>query len=367
MPPVRGTTHYNTPTKAKVQGAYQFMRNHDIPFQPRDIFKEFGVSDRQGYAIIQSETSRRRHSTDTIETRGRWSKLSGPQVSEADHILQDGELELEGKRLTWEQLAIEIGADVVGRTMHSTLQAALNYHKCLACVKGWLAEPSMERRVKYASTMYEKYPKPEDWHRVRFSDEVHFGYGPEGQLHIIRQPGTRYRSDCIQHKDSPAEKDRKRKHAWAAVGFNFKSDIYFYDVPGNSNGKMTHQLYINSILEPAVKPWLERNDDFVLEEDGDSGHGTGKTRNAVKKWKEEHKLEHFFNCASSPDLSPIENCWLPVKQAVRKQPHWDDGSLMEAIRNGWADVTQDFINRQIISMPERLQAVITSHGAMTSY
>ena len=45
---------------------------------------------------------------------------------------------------------------------------------------------------------------------------------------------------------------------------------------------MTHQVYIDAILDPVVKPWLERGDDFVLEEDGDSGHGTGKRRNAVK-------------------------------------------------------------------------------------
>ena len=34
------------------------------------------------------------------------------------------------------------------------------------------------------------------------------------------------------------------------VGYNFKSDIYFIDFPGNKNGKMTHQVYIDSILEP---------------------------------------------------------------------------------------------------------------------
>ncbi len=161
--------------------------------------------------------------------------------------------------------------------MRRIMQSALNYHKCLACVKGWLAEPSAERRVEWATVMLSKYPKKEDWFRVRFSDEVHFGYGPEGQLHIIRQPGTRYRWDCIQHRDPPPEKDRKRLHCWAAVGYNFKSDIYFYEVPGNSNGKMTHKVYIDSILDPVVKPWLERGDDFVLEEDGDSGHGVRVT------------------------------------------------------------------------------------------
>ena len=75
------------------------------------------------------------------------------QIEEADHILQDEGLQLEGKRYTWEQLAMEIGADVVGRTMHNVMSAALNYEKCLACVKGWLAGPPMERRVEFAHMM----------------------------------------------------------------------------------------------------------------------------------------------------------------------------------------------------------------------
>lgn len=60
------------------------------------------------------------------------------------------------------------------------------------------------------------------------------------------------------------------------MAYNFKSDIIFYDVLGDKNGKMTHMMYIDSILEPVVKPWIMEGRDFALEEDGDSGHGTSK-------------------------------------------------------------------------------------------
>ena len=56
--------------------------------------------------------------------------------------------------------------------------------------------------------MLNKYPKEKDWFPVRFSDEIHFGYGLEGKLRILHKPGTRYRWDCIQHRDPPAEKNR---------------------------------------------------------------------------------------------------------------------------------------------------------------
>lgn len=55
----------------------------------------------------------------------------------------------------------------------------MNYHKCIACRKGWVNEHLAERRVQYATTMLQRYPEPKDWQRVRFSDEVYFGWGPD--------------------------------------------------------------------------------------------------------------------------------------------------------------------------------------------
>ena len=140
--------------------------------------------------------------------------------------------------------------------------------------------------------------------------------------------------------------------------------LYSTLCPPKKNGKLKHQVYINSILGPVVKPWLEAGHDFVLKEDGDLGHGSGwATR--VRKWKEEQGLKTYFNCAHSP--TPIENC-RPIPQSrVRKYPHWGDSTWEELIREGWARVSQEFINSKVDEMPERLQAVLDSHGNMTGY
>lgn len=178
-----------------------------------------------------------------------------------------------------------------------------------------------------------------------FSDEVHFGYGPERQLQIICRPGTRYYYDYIQHQPPfpSEEKDRKRKHYWATVGYNFKADFIFYNVPGNKNGKLTHQVYINSILEPVVKPWIMAGDDFVLEEDGDSDYGPSN-KNPVRTSKEQNGLESYFNCKQFPDLSVVENCWAIPKMYTCKFSHWDDATLENLIQERWAQVSQEFIN-----------------------
>lgn len=54
--------------------------------------------------------------------------------------------------------------------------------------------------------------------------------------------------------------------------------------------------------------------------------------NIVRNWKDEHNLKYYFNCANSPDLSPIENCWQVPKQTVGRQPHWDVETTIVAIK-----------------------------------
>ncbi len=94
-------THFYISTKAKVQEAYQFLRNHEIFFDFRDIFKKFDVSKRTRYKFIQKEAfSRTRHHFNVLETRDRKRKVSKTQLDETNQILQDENLQLKKKRYT---------------------------------------------------------------------------------------------------------------------------------------------------------------------------------------------------------------------------------------------------------------------------
>ena len=71
--------------------------------------------------------------------------------------------------------------------------------------------------------MYAKYPKPEDWENMRFSDEIHAGYSPEGHLWIALKTGTAMRDD-IQHRDpSPQKSAPKYMHGRQLGGQNLYS------------------------------------------------------------------------------------------------------------------------------------------------
>ena len=227
--------------------------------------------------------------------------------------------------------------------------------------------------------MLAKYPEPKDWYKIRFLDEVHFSFGPQERLYVLRKPGERNCPDCIQELEQPKNKKRAKDpenepeldlsyklHCWAAVGYNFKSKLYFYNA-GNSNGKMNHKTYKDAILEPIVGDQLRKGHDFVLEEDGDSGHGFGKGTNSVKKWKEDKGLNFYQNCAGSPDFAIIENSWQVPKQHVRQHSHFDIITLKELALEGWDKLKQETINKWVEEMPQRLQDCIIAKGKMTGH
>lgn len=69
--------------------------------------------------------------------------------------------------------------------MYWIMSDALDYGQRLTCVKGWSSDLAKAHRQEWATVMYRKYPKPEDWYRVRFTDGVHFGYGPKDSYGVF--------------------------------------------------------------------------------------------------------------------------------------------------------------------------------------
>ena len=109
-------------------------------------------------------------------------------------------------------------------------------------------------------------------------------------------------------------------------------------------------------MEPVVKPWIERDDYFISEEDGDSGRGKRGVNCKATRWKEENNPLYDANCPHSPDLSPIENAWQLPKHTIGHVTHWDDATCIKAIKEGWAKLTQESINN-----------CLNSRGKMTKY
>ena len=166
-----------TPIRARIQGAIDFLEKKGIKGLNEDVFWSSGVSHATGYRILKSSNPRSLRNDPTRRgTRGWKGIVTTDQIREMEQILQHESLE--GRALTWEQLGMEAGVEASGWTIKRVM-GNLEYHKCLACQRSWQSPRSAANRVEYARKMLEKYPRPKDWDRVRFSNEVNFGWGAQ--------------------------------------------------------------------------------------------------------------------------------------------------------------------------------------------
>ena len=106
----------------------------------------------------------------------------------------------------------------------------------------------------------------------------------------------------------------------------------------------------------------------MLEEDNDSGHGTGQKKgNIVRSWKEKYGLEQSWNVSHSPDFSPIELAWNAPKEYVKKRPCWNDQMVKELAEEGWHSLKQPTINAWVDVIPQIFKECIALDGAMTAH
>ena len=71
---------------------------------------------------------------------------------------------------------------------------------------------------------------------------------------------------------------------------------------------------------------------------------------------------------NSPDLNPIENLWTIMKDKVADKQPSSAQNLKQAIKDVWVtEITQEYCESLVSSMPHRIQTVIDSKGGHTKY
>ncbi len=85
----------------------------------------------------------------------------------------------------------------------------------------------------------------------------------------------------------------------------------------------------------------------------------------VGKWLEDNKISVLDWPGKSPDLNPIENMWMIIKNKVQCQDTASLPKLQQAITKvWWTDFSKEYCENFIKSMPKRLQSIIDNKGEM---
>ena len=72
--------------------------------------------------------------------------------------------------------------------------------------------------------------------------------------------------------------------------------------------------------------------------------------------------------SNSPDLNPIENFWVILKNKVSELNLTSYKDLVDKVKSVWLQqITVDYCNGLVESMPRRTQTVLEAKGGCTKY
>lgn len=129
---------------------------------------------------------------------------------------------------------------------------------------------------------------------------------------------------------------------------------------------MTMKDYQEQVLQ-AYAATQPMDQDYMLVEDGNRAHGT-KNKD-MRKHKQQLGIKFLDDWPpSSPDFNIIENIWWLLKQRLKSRGViLDVEALKQALQEEWDRLTQDEIQRIIVSMPKRMMEAYEKKGLATKF
>ena len=191
------------------------------------------------------------------------------------------------------------------------------------------------------------------WKKIIFSDESIFCV----QMSLANR---RIRRLSFQNPYNEKFMVKTIKHPpywmiWGCFKSNTLGPLNFID--GNVNA----QKYI-SILNDSLIGFYQPNN--IFQDDSAPAH-RAKT---VKDFLREHQIETLEWPSNSPDLNPIEHLWAYMKMALRKKMITSKSQLKSEIANIWKnEISKDFLEKLILSMPSRIKECLKNKGGVTRY
>lgn len=148
---------------------------------------------------------------------------------------------------------------------------------------------------------------------------------------------------------------------WAAVGWNYKSDLVFFPTnKRDEDGKpkcwtLNSEQYVRRCLS-TISTKLQSG--FVLQQDNARAHISGHTKTYLSR-----KGIQFLDDwpANSPDLNSIEFVWHDLKRAIGEKCPLTLEELVETAKQEWKNLSQDAINRHVDAFHAKLKKVARSH------
>ena len=207
-------------------------------------------------------------------------------------------------------------------------------------------------------TFCQKYKNwtEDQWMNVMFSDESTFSQFSSYVRHVRRPPGQRYNLRYVV----PTVKQAPTVMVWACFSGRGRGGIWF--MPKNTT---INAVVYRDILKDKLAAHMTILGSTEFQHDGAPCHRAA----LVTRWLAEQHISVLGPWpGSSPDLNPIENMWVMMKEKVAQTNPKSEAELIAAIKKVWVENTsQGYCEKLVRSMPRRIKAVLSCKGHHSKY
>jgi len=223
-----------------------------------------------------------------------------------------------------------------------------------------LRKPLLTRRHRALRLAFaRKYAKKsaEFWRKVLFTDETRIAIRSDcHKTRLRRKAGESLHFTTATVKHPPAVM------MWAAFAANGVGRVRFLD-----KGETCNSAWYLKVLNQQVR-WSARSlfggDAFCLQDDGAPCHRS----KIVKDFIRQQGWTTLDWPPQSPDLNPIENLWSLLKRRVWNHNFNSTTELKARIISVWNNgLEKELLEKLVLSMTDRLHAVIKARGGPTQY
>ena len=180
-----------------------------------------------------------------------------------------------------------------------------------------------------------------NWKKTVFTDESFFVFF----RNKVKQWGRK--RPCI-----PVPKYSPSIMVWGGISHRGTTSLHMTRGKINSD---TYQAILRDNLQP-IKALYPQG--FTLQQDGATPH----TSKSTQKFLEEGGYEVLDWPPNSPDLSPIENLWGIMKNALEKEIDRSPENWMAIIQRIWDEDVPQYLESLIGSMEGRIESCIAAKG-----